>query len=280
MRAIVSPVERRIDEILGGARDAGKTVLTPYLCAGHPDNESLEPMLGACEHAGCPMAILGFPHAIAILEGADFALAMNQVIQRGTKVEAILEQVRRARAIGAMSSRFALVAAVSAAMLVRDPIGPVAFMRRAKATGFDGALVVDVPLEEAGPYRAAADDAGLQFPMLVSSASAPQRMADIAMIATGCAILVGRGSNTPTDLPAAAARWRSATQLPLLVGMDAATTSHVRAATEHAHGVIVSGTLARRVAKTSGRQAGESTDAVLHEISAGLAPARTSGGAA
>ena len=275
-------MERRIDEILGGARDAGKTVLTPYLCAGYPDNEALEPMLGACEHAGCPLAILGVPHALAIVEGASLAAAMGQVLIRGVKLEALFEQVRRARAIGAISSRFALVASVSASMLMRDPAaGPGAFMRRAKTAGFDAVLAIDVPLEEAGACRAAADEAGVQFPMLVSAATPQARLGEIAKVATGFVLLVIRAPGTqPSELAGTVARLRGVTPLPILVRMHAATPSHVRGATEHADGVVIAGALARRVSNAGGKQAGEAAGEFLRELAPGLVPAKPTGGAA
>lgn len=278
-------MERRIDEILGGARDAGKTVQTPYLCAGYPDNEALEPMLAACEHAGCPIAILAMAHATTFSEGADVAAAMGQVLSRGVKIDAIFELTRRARAIGAISGRFGLVAAVSAALLHRDrAAGPAGFMRRAKAAGFDGVLVVDVPLEEAGPYRVAADEAGVQFPMIVATSTPQPRVGEIAKVATGFLLLKRVGRASAADLANAAARLRSVTQMPILVGSGATSPSHVRTATELGDGVVIAGALARCVAGASGKHAGEQAGALLRELAAGLAAgssaSRSSGGAA
>jgi tryptophan synthase alpha chain len=275
-------VERRIDEILGGARAAGKTVLTPYLCAGFPDSESLEPMLAACEHAGCPLAILGFPHALPIFEGSDIAAGMRRALAAGMRLDAIFEQTRRARAVGAVSGKFGLVAAVSATVLARaSEAGQIGFMRRAKSVGIDAVLVVDVPLEEIGPFRVAADEAGVQLGMLVSAAASQPRMTEIAKIANGFVLLVARASNAAaSEFAGAVARLRSVTQLPILAGMDAATVSHVRNVTAQADGVVVAGFLARRVADARGKQAGEVAGEYLRELASGLSPARSPGGAA
>lgn len=279
-------MERRIDEILGGARAAGKTVLTPYLCAGFPDSESLEPMLAACEHAGCPLAILGFPHALAVFEGSDIAAGMRRALAAGMRLDAIFEQTRRAHAVGAISGKFGLVAAVSASMLARaseagSEAGPGGFMRRAKSVGIDAVLAVDVPLEEIGPFRVAADEARVQLGMLVSAAASQPRMAEITKIANGFVLLVARASNAAAnEFAGAVSRLRSVTQLPILVGMDAATVSHVRNVTAQADGVVVAGFLARRVADARGKQAGEVAGEFLRELASGLSPARSPGGAA
>lgn len=279
IRAIVTPVERRIDEILGGARDAGRTVLTPYLCAGFPDNDAIEPMLGACEHAGCPMAIVGVPYVGAIFEGADVCGAMGRVLSRGFRLDGFLEQVRRARAIGAISGRFGLVAAVAAAVANRDRgAGLAEFMRRTKAAGFDAVLMVDVPLEEVGAYRVAADGAGLQFPMVVSQAAPQPRLVEIAKTATGFVLLATRGGSP--DLGGTASRLRDAARLSVLMGVEAAKVSHVRSATEHCDGVIVAGALVRRVSGSSGKHAGELAGEYLRELAAGLGPAHSLGDAA
>lgn len=274
-------MERRIDEILGGARDAGKTVLTPYLCAGFPDNEAFEPMLAACGQAGCSLAIIGLAHRGAIVEGTQVAAAMASVVARGTTIDATLEQVRRARAVGAVSGKFGLVAAASASMMRRDKEpGPGGFMSRAKAAGLDAVLAVDVPLEEAGPYRVAADEAGVQFPMLVSTTTPQPRMAEIAKVATGFLLLLSRAGGAAADLANAASRLSSVAQTPILIGWDIATAAQVRSATEHGDGVVVAGPLTRRVANATGKHAGELLGEYVRELSAGLSAARPTGGAA
>ena len=276
-------MERRIDEILGGARAAGKTVLAPFLCAGFPETESLEPMLGVCERAGAPLAFLAMPHSPAILEGAETARALRETAHRGAALDAIFEQTRRARAVGAISGKFGLIISASASMVHRatdrssNAAGPVAFMRRAKAAGFDGVLVPDAPVEEVGPFRVAADSVGLQLALAVAAAAPSARMGEIAKVATACVVGVAR---TAADMAPGCARFRQVSPLALLWGMEAATVAHVRSATEHGDGVIIAGALIRRVRGTSGRDAGARAEELLRELSAGLMPARVVGGAA
>ena len=69
-------------------------------------------------------------------------------------------------------------------------------MAQAAAAGFDGLIVPDVPMEEAGPVAAAAGGAGLCHIGLIALTTSPLRRETIARHATGFLYqIAGAGSD-------------------------------------------------------------------------------------
>lgn len=217
-------------------------------------------ILRGLERGGAALAEVGFPYSDPIADGPTIAAAMHEALSRGTTVASVMEEVRVARAKGMVSGRFGLVAMASVSLVRRagkDAAGDSVFMARAKASGFDAVLLPDVPLEEAVPYRQAADRAGLTFPMLVSPTTPPARIAEIVGVATGFVYVLARTGITgeQADAPQVAGiagRVRQATTLPIVCGFGISTPSHARAASAHVDGVIVGSAVVRRLAAAAG----------------------------
>jgi tryptophan synthase alpha chain len=124
-------------------------------------------------------------------------------------------------------------------------MGMEAFAGAASAAGVAGAILPDLPVEEADGWMACAKAAGLAPVFLAAPNSTPERLAAIAAAGEGfvyCVATLGV-TGAREELAASARRvvaaLRPLTETPLLVGIGISTPEQARAACGFADGVVV-----------------------------------------
>jgi tryptophan synthase alpha chain len=142
------------------------------------------------------------------------------------------------------------------AMTYYNPIhhlGENEFCARAAEAGFAGLIVPDIPHEESESLRTAVAANDLAWVPLVAPTSSQERVGAICASATGFVYAVSTLGVTGTreSLSERAARvvaaCRSATDLPVLVGIGVSTPAHAVAATESSDGVVIGSAVVRLV---------------------------------
>ena len=182
--------------------------------------------------------------------------------------------------------RYSLAAMLSYSIVHR--VGVERFMAQAAAAGFDGLIVPDVPMEEAGPVAAAAGGAGLCHIGLIAPTTSPLRRERIARHTTGflyqiaAAGTTGERSALPPRLADGVAEVRRHTNVPICVGFGISKASQVQAISRIADGVIVGSAIIRRI--DDAMSAGAGSNAIvaavtefLAELTAGLTPSPPTG---
>src|SRR5262249_33563879 len=123
--------------------------------------------------------------------------------------------------------------------------GPAAFIDRAIAAGLSGAVVPDLPVEEADDLAKLAADRDFKLILLVTPTTSPHRAERIVKACGGFVYVVsvvgitGERDRLPAALREQLARLRTMTDLPLCVGFGVSRPEHVRELREIADGVIV-----------------------------------------
>ncbi len=246
----------RIDDAFHGLHQAGQShkALMPFLCAGHPRPGMLKQLFEAMEIAGASIVEIGFPFSDPIADGPTIAQAMHHALEQGMTPAKVFEEVRAARA----STSLGLVAMVSASIVLRMSSGdPRVFCKQAADAGFDGLLVPDVPVEEAGPFRDAADATGLTFTLLIAPTTTRERAERIVTMCTGFVYLLARtgitGENAQgtqaMDIGARITALREMTNLPIACGFGISTAQQVTEVVRHADAAIVGSALVRRMSE-------------------------------
>jgi tryptophan synthase alpha subunit len=95
------------------------------------------------------------------------------------------------------------------------------FAERAARAGVDGAIVPDLPLEEAEPVSAVLAAAGFDLVLLAAPTTPPEGLARIAERTRGFLYFVsvtGARAELPAELPAMLARARQHSRVPVAVG--------------------------------------------------------------
>ena len=263
----------RVNTIFEGLRGRGGKALMPFLTAGDPDLDTTAALVRAAQDAGASVCEIGIPFSDPIADGPVIQASMGRALDAGVRVEAVFEAVARVRS----GVELGLVAMVSYSIVHR--VGLEAFVGRARDAGFDGFIFPDLPLEESGPARAAAAEAGLILSMLIAPTTPLDRAQQIARASTGFVYVVSRPGITgarrelPPELPARLEDLRAVTDLPLAVGFGVSSAQQVRQVVEVADAAIVGSALVGRVAGAEPGRAADAGAAFIAELARGLAPA-------
>jgi tryptophan synthase alpha chain len=127
--------------------------------------------------------------------------------------------------------------------------GLEAFASASAAAGADGAIIVDLPVEEAAEVKATLARHGLDLIFLVAPTSTPERLELICSQASGFVYVVsvegttGAREGLPPDLRDFIARARRCTSLPLAVGFGLSRREQIEALNGIADGAVVGSAL-------------------------------------
>src|SRR5690606_12558391 len=131
--------------------------------------------------------------------------------------------------------------------------GEERFLDEAAASGIDGLIIPDLPLEEAEEVEGLAAERGLDLVYLLAPTSTPERIAEAGRRSRGFIYCVSlTGVTGARDRLSAAIepmlrRIREATSLPLAVGCGISRPEHASAVAKLADGVIVGSALVERI---------------------------------
>jgi tryptophan synthase alpha chain len=180
----VTGVER-IEAAFRAAKDEGRAALMPYMMAGYPDLEASRAVAESYADNGADLIELGVPFSDPLADGPTIHAAATAALEAGATLDSALELC------GAISGRVPVVFMVYANMVLAHG-GVAEFAERAVAAGAAGAIVPDLPLEEAEPVREVFAAAGLALVPLVAPTTPPERRARICAVAQGFVYAVTR----------------------------------------------------------------------------------------
>jgi tryptophan synthase alpha chain len=129
------------------------------------------------------------------------------------------------------------------------------FAERAARAGVDGAIVPDLPLEEAEPVSAVLAAAGFDLVLLAAPTTPPEGLARIAERTRGFLYFVsvtGARAELPAELPAMLARARQHSRVPVAVGFGVSRPEQARLLAPHADGVVVGTAIVREIERSAG----------------------------
>jgi tryptophan synthase alpha chain len=247
MKRIAAAFERR--------RRAQELALIPYLTAGDPSPDLTPELVWALEEAGADLVELGVPHSDPLADGATNQRAAARALAQGVTLERVMEMARVIRT----RSQVPLILFSYYNPILR--MGLQEFARRGEEAGVDGAVVTDLPAEEAGELRDALDRRGQVLVPLLAPTSGAHRTQKILSLARGFVYYVSRTGVTgaraelAADLRGDLEKLRSACPVPLVVGFGISLPEHVRALAGVADGVVVGSALVERVEKAGSRGA-------------------------
>jgi tryptophan synthase alpha chain len=238
----------RIAQTFAAARAAGRTVLCPFFTAGYPTQTHTADFLLAAQRGGAGVIELGIPFSDPVADGPVIQASYYQALAGGTTVQNALAAVADARSRGLT---IPVVAMVSFSIVFKR--GANAFAQAAAASGCDGVILPDVPLEEAPAIVAAFSAHHLASSLLVAPTTPPERRAKIATLSTGFVYylsvsgVTGERRALPQDIVPNLEQLRSLTPLPICVGFGISTPAQVGEVTKHADGAIIGSAIVRRI---------------------------------
>lgn len=241
-----------IDSLFSRLRSSGRKAFIPFLTAGDPDVAGTVRLARALAGAGASLLELGFPYSDPIADGPVIQASYTRALNRGVKLDDMFACGRQASAAPELEHSKVPVVTMTAYSLIHRR-GAESFLNQAITAGFSGAIVPDLPLEEAAGLAKLAAEHDFKLIQLVTPTTPRARAREIARLSTGFLYCVsvtgitGTRDQLPDELLDQLAWLRQETQLPLCVGFGISKPEHVRKLRDVADGIIVGSAIVRQV---------------------------------
>jgi tryptophan synthase alpha chain len=239
----------RLTTTFTALREQKRCGLIPYITAGDPDLDRTRAILLALDRAGADAIEVGVPFSEPLADGPVIQRATERALAGGMTLPRTLDLIADVRP----SMRAPIVLFTYANPIFR--FGLDRFVTRAAEAGVDGLLVLDLPLEEAGPLYDAATGAGLDPIWLLSPTTTSERIRRAAALGRGFLYAISRlgvtgvRSSVASGARDLAARIRQETDLPLALGFGLSRPEHVREVGQWADAAVVGSALVDLIAR-------------------------------
>jgi len=237
----------RIDNVLDMLHKKNEKALIPYVSCGDPSLEFTEQLATILAESGADIIELGVPYSDPVADGPIIQRASGRALAGGVTLEKIFSLVKRLRE----KTQVPLII-----MTYYNPVyvtGVENFIARAASVGIDGLIIPDLPLEEAGYLKKAADSNNINLILLVAPTSSPERIKRIAQLSKGFIYCVsvtgvtGTRQSTSGGLEDFLDQVRLQTKLPLAVGFGVSGPDTARKMANKADGVIVGSAIIQKI---------------------------------
>ncbi len=231
-----------LESFLRARRAGGHKLLVPYVTGGYPGWEAA---IRAAAANGADAIEIGIPFSDPVMDGPVIQEASFRALEAGTTPLTILDAVR------SLDVEIPLTVMTYYNTVFRT--GHERFAEQLAAAGISGAIVPDLPLEESGPWCAAADASGIETVMLAAPTAPDERLPRVCERARGFVYSVGllgvTGERNELARTAAvlAARLKAVTDKPAIIGVGVSNAEQAREACEVADGVVQGASVMRRL---------------------------------
>jgi len=230
--------------------------LVAYLTCGDPDLATTREIVLAAIAAGADVIELGVPFSDPVADGPVIQRASERALKHGTSLAQVLTLAAEIREH-----------AQSTGMIVFSYLNPILrmgmekFCKVARAAGVDGALVTDLPVEEASEYLQAMREHDLAPVFLATPTSTNERLKRIAEASGGFVYAVSRTGVTgqrqqlAEDARKLVRRLRRVTRLPIALGFGISSAEQFAEVGEFADAVVVGSAIVETIERNRGREA-------------------------
>ena len=218
------------------------------MTCGDPDLGTTREIVVSAIDAGADVIELGVPFSDPVADGPVIQRASERALRNNTTLSDVLKLARAVR-----KER------PSAGLIIFSYLNPILrfglerFCAAAADAGVDGALVTDLPVEEARDYLADMRSRGLATIFLAAPTSTDQRLKIIAEVSTGFLYAVSRTGVTgtrqelATDARLLVKRLRRYTKLPIAVGFGISTAEQVKEVARFADAAVVGSAIVQAI---------------------------------
>jgi tryptophan synthase alpha chain len=232
-----------------------KPSLVVYVTCGDPDLETTRDVILAAIEAGAETIELGVPFSDPVADGPVIQRASERALQQGTTLQEVLKLAAEVRK-----------QSPAAGLIIFSYLNPVLRMGTSNFSvaledaGIDGALITDLPTEEADLYIEQMGQRNLATVFLAAPTSTDKRLKQIATHSTGFVYAVSRTGVTgarqqwPDDAHTLVGRIRRFTKLPVAVGFGISTARQFAAVGEFAEGGVVGSAIVETIERNPGKE--------------------------
>ena len=236
----------RIDTLFQELRSQKRTAFMPFLTAGDPDLAFTQDAIRVAADAGASMLEIGFPFSDPIADGPVIQASYTRALRHKLKLSAIFAALKQVAADAPP-----MVAMASYSLIWKKGID--AFLDAAIDTGLSGAVVPDLPAEEADELSKRCAERDFKLILLVTPTTSQQRAELIVKACSGFVYVVsvvgitGERATISDQVGGLLERLRTMTDLPLCVGFGVSQKKHVEELKSIADGIIVGSAFVKKL---------------------------------
>ncbi|MFN2555286.1 MAG: tryptophan synthase subunit alpha [Nitriliruptorales bacterium] len=263
----------RVRGALERAKAAERAGLICYLPAGYPNLEISEACLRAAAESGADLLEVGFPFSDPVMDGPIIQAANQTALDQGMTVDDELALCARLTAAVEVPTLVMTYFTIPAAR------GLDTFAADAASAGLAGAILPDLPADEAGEWLGHARARGLSTVFLAAPTSRDARLDAIVAVSSGfvyaTSVLGVTGvRDALADARQLVERIRKRTPLPVAVGIGVSNPRQAREVAGYADGVIVGSALVRTAGTGDPKDAPRRVAELVEALRAGVEGAR------
>jgi len=241
--------------------------LVAYLTCGDPDIRTTRDVALAAISAGADVLELGVPFSDPVADGPVIQRASERALRKGVSLDDVIKlaaEIRRESGAG---------------LIIFSYLNPVfrigfeKFAAKAQDAGIDGALVIDLPGEEAGEYLKQMRRRDLATVFLAAPTSTDARLRSIADTSSGFVYAVSRTGVTgarkelPEDAQNLVRRLRKFAKLPIAVGFGISEAAQFTAVGKFAEAAVVGSAIVETIERNPGKES-QSVAEFIKQLSA------------
>jgi len=232
-----------------------RPALVAYVTCGDPNLRTTREVALAAISAGAEVIELGVPFSDPIADGPVIQRASERALKNGVSLDHVLKLAAEIRA----ESQAGLIIFSYLNPVLRMGLGK--FAARVADAGVDGALITDLPVEEADEYLRHMRKRDLATVFLAAPTSTDERLKRIAEASTGFVYAVSRTGVTgarkelPEDAQTLVRRLRKVTTLPIAVGFGISGAEQFASVGKYADAAVVGSAVVQLIEHSPGNEA-------------------------
>ena len=244
-----------LEELFVKVRAENRAALIAYIPAGFPSKEGCDKAIRALAAAGVDAIEIGFPYSDPVMDGPTIQEAADISLKAGTNAADVFAALKVASGSG--------VAAV--VMTYWNPIekyGVEKFAEAIAAHGGSGVITPDLPIEESDRWLKAVSTYAINPIYVVAPSTSDSRLTQVTaktggfVYAASIMGVTGARGSVSVDAADLARRIRSATSLPVAVGLGVSTREQAKEVAGYADGVIVGSAFIRLLLNAESEESG------------------------
>ena len=234
----------RIDTTFAALKAHNRKALIPFVTAGFPFAHITPNLMHGMVEGGADVIELGVPFSDPSADGPVIQKAGDRALALGIGLTQILAMVKTFRERNS-STPVVLMGYANPIERYDQKHGEGRFVQDAAAAGVDGVLVVDYPPEECEAFAASLRAHNMDLIFLLAPTSTPERMAQVAQVASGYVYYVslkgvtGAGTLDVAQVEAMLPRIREHVNIPVGVGFGIRDAETARAVGHAADAVVI-----------------------------------------
>jgi tryptophan synthase alpha chain len=239
----------RLDQAFARMKAEQRTGLVAFVSGGDPTLQRSGEVIRAVDEGGADVIEIGVPFSDPLADGPEIQRSSERALRAGATLRGVLDLVGDLRTN---------VAAPLVLFSYANPVvryGVEAFAARAAEVGVDGVLLLDLPLEEAGPTRDVLVAHGLSPIFLLSPTTTAERVRKANGLGRGFLYAISRLGVTGVrdavadDAKALVDRLREDATLPIALGFGLSRPEHIRDVGRYADAAVVGSALVAQIAR-------------------------------